>query len=298
MWWNNIWRRNKSKITTPSPGNTTAPELINVVVKTDVGNIRSNNEDAAIYLRVANKETSQSRGSLMMVADGMGGHQAGEVASRIATEVVCQEYFNSKKNWSVTEALRHAYGVANNRILKLAASNTIYRGMGTTCTAIVISGDDLYFAHVGDSRAYLFKDEKLHRVTEDHTYVQELLRNNEIKPEEVSTHPKRNILTNAMGTKANLTVDVGKYALKLEVGNKILICSDGLSEYFSDDELLAKLSATSINIIADQLITEAKQRGGHDNITVILAEPRSAIGTPSPETRDIYIPITQEYNLP
>jgi protein phosphatase len=234
----------------------------------------------------------------MMVADGMGGHRAGEVASRIATEVVCDEYFQGKKSNSVTESLNHAYRVANSKILKLASTNNAYRGMGTTCTTIVISGNDLYYAHVGDSRAYLVKNGQIHRITEDHTYVQELIRNKEIKPEEAVSHPKRNILTNAMGTKINIQVDTGMYTRKFENGDRVLICSDGLSEYFTDDELILQLSDDSLEAIADRLITTAKQRGGHDNITVVLAEHRVVQQTASPETRDIYLPITREYDIP
>jgi protein phosphatase len=298
MWWNNLW--NTKKTVNPDAPLRQQPDPIqmNVVVKSDVGNIRTNNEDAAIYLRVADQHVLETKGCLMMVADGMGGHNAGEVASRIATEVVCQEYFKRKKSESIHEALNHSYRNANTRILKLASSNDAYRGMGTTCTSIVILGNDIYYAHVGDSRAYLLKDGQLHRITEDHTYVQELINNKEIEPGEAAAHPKRNILTNAMGTKEDMKVDTGKHKHEFESGDKILICSDGLSEYFTDEELVIYLSGTSPEMIADDLIATAKQRGGHDNITVIVAERRIVQQVPSPETRDIYIPITQEYIIP
>ncbi|RYY29828.1 MAG: Stp1/IreP family PP2C-type Ser/Thr phosphatase [Chitinophagaceae bacterium] len=297
MWWKNIWNTNKPTGEAEEKLPATEPELINVAVKSDVGNLRTNNEDAAIYMRVADKQIADLRGCLLMVADGMGGHQAGEVASRIATEAISQHYFSRKKTESITEALSHAYRAANSKIYKLASLNQSQRGMGTTCTSLVIAGNQLYYAHVGDSRAYLLKENQLKRITEDHTYVQELLKNKEIDPADAATHPKRNILTNAMGTKPELRVDAGKLEHTFEPGDKILICSDGLSEYFIDSELAQYLSKGSPETIADQLIATAKQRGGHDNITVIVAEHRPTQQLSSPETRDIYIPITREYDI-
>ncbi len=298
MWWKNIWNTNKPAIEPACEPAATEPDHISVAVRSDVGNVRTNNEDAAIYMRVANKQIADLRGCLLMVADGMGGHQAGEVASRIATEKVSQQYFSRKKTDSITEALSHAYRAANAEIYKLSSLNPTQRGMGTTCTSVVIAGNQLYFAHVGDSRAYLFKRNQLQRITEDHTYVQELLKSKEITPAEAPAHPKRNILTNAMGTKPDLLVDTGKHEHAFEAGDKILICSDGLSEYFPDQELAQYLAEGSPETIADRLIATAKQRGGHDNITVIVAEHRQAQRSPSPETRDIYLPITREYDMP
>jgi PPM family protein phosphatase len=297
MWWKNFWNADKSSARVAGTQPVTEHEQINVIVKSDIGNIRTNNEDAAIYMRVADRKISDVKGCLLIVADGMGGHQAGEVASRIATEVVSQQYFSCKKTDNITGALAHAFRIANSRILKLASENPAYSGMGTTCTSIVIVGDQLYYAHVGDSRAYLLKNNQLKRITEDHTYVQALLRNKEIDPGDAATHPKRNILTNAMGTKPQLAVDTGRHEHRFEQGDRILICSDGLSEYFTDDELAQHLAGNSPDVVADQLIATAKERGGHDNITVIVAEHRQSQQPPSPETRDIYIPITREYDI-
>src|SRR5206468_9617851 len=139
---------------------------------------------------------------------GLGGHNAGEVASRMAADIISQEYF--RLNDTVEKSLVKAFKLANRNILAKAASDVGLSGMGTTCTALVIIDSIIYYAHVGDSRAYLLKNDVIYRLTEDHTYVQELFIKGEISVAEASTHPLRNFLTNALGASKSLRVDAGK----------------------------------------------------------------------------------------
>ena len=192
-----------------------------------------------------------------------------------------------------------AFQIANRQIFAEARQHDTFRGMGTTCTAIVIHDQQLYFAHVGDSRAYLFKAGQLIQLTEDHTYVQELLRTGEITAEAAANHPDRNVLTQAMGTKADIRVDLGRCVLPFDVNDRLLLCSDGLYEYCRDADFVQVLGQKSLPDAADELISMAKSRGGHDNITVVLAERTAAATEATPrETREIELPFTRDLQLP
>jgi PPM family protein phosphatase len=271
---------------------------IKAIVVTDVGNIRTNNEDMGLFVRIADERIKKNKGHLLLVADGMGGHNAGEIASRMAAETISREYFRHKG--SVESSLLQAFNLANRKIYEASKLKTQYRGMGTTCTAVVIKDDQIYYAHVGDSRAYLYTPEGIRCITTDHTLVQEMIKKGEIAPEEADSHPKRNILTNAMGTKPELSIDVGLHDGFFENQNKILICSDGLYEYLNNQELFEKMSNENLRTLAGELINEAKNRGGHDNITAVLIERRNTDKSlTSYETRDIeMIPQTKEIQQP
>ncbi|HRX93585.1 MAG TPA: Stp1/IreP family PP2C-type Ser/Thr phosphatase [Chitinophagaceae bacterium] len=269
---------------------------IRVVIQSDLGNIRLNNEDLGMFFRVADEKIIREKGYLLIVADGMGGHQAGEVASKMATETISQEYFK-KGNTANTEAiLKKAFEIANKNIFKKASTEKSYYGMGTTCTAIAVIDKKVFFAHVGDSRAYFIRKNNIRQITTDHTYVQELVKSGEITPKEAETHPKRNILTNAMGTKPDLRIDTGKFEFPFEKGDKLLLCSDGLYDYIGDEEMAKVLGEHSLQDAADYMISETKKRGGHDNITVVLAE-KIEVETTAKETRDIDLPLTKEHDL-
>jgi PPM family protein phosphatase len=274
---------------------------IKVVVKTDLGNVRTNNEDAGAFFKVAGENSLRANDYLLLVADGMGGHNAGEVASKMAAEIISQEYFKAASEQHIEKILAKAFTTTNKKIFEMAAVNKNCRGMGTTCTAVVIAEDKIYYAHAGDSRAYLYKNETITRLTEDHTYVQQLVNNGDISLAEAEMHPQRNILTNAMGTKPNLRVDTGKSQFTFEENDRLLLCSDGLYDYFSDEELKESLRYPSLQDAADYLIAEAKQRGGKDNITVVLAE-KTAVTVEQTElklTRDVDLPkLTRDADLP
>lgn len=247
------------------------PVNINVVIKTDLGNVRNNNEDAASFFRMADGQLLREKGYLLLVADGMGGHQAGEVASKMAVDIISEVYFKKSTEKTTEKMLLQAFQSANTKIFEQASSNELQKGMGTTSTALVLLSNMIYFAHAGDSRAYLYKDGKIIRLTEDHTYVQQLVNNGDITAAQAETHPQRNVLTNAMGTKLTLRVDTGKSNFTFEKNDRLMLCTDGLYDYLSDEEIGEVMENSSLQLVADHFIHEAKRRGGKDNITVILA---------------------------
>lgn len=273
---------------------------VKAVVLSDLGNVRTNNEDIGMFYRIADDDITREKGYLMMVADGMGGHNAGEVASRLAVETISQEYFKQDgNNGNIEKNLSLAFAAANKKIFELAAANKAYQGMGTTCTALVIKGDAVYFAHAGDSRGYIIKNDAILRITEDHTYVQELVNKGEISSKDADTHSKRNILTNAMGTKPGIRIDTGKCEWAFELNDKLLLCSDGLYDYITEQEMKDIVQYHSLHDAADTMIRETKKRGAHDNITVVLAEKiADPASVPVKETRDFDLPQTKEYDLP
>lgn len=272
---------------------------IKAVVLSDLGNIRTNNEDMGLFFKVADEKAIRQKGYMLIVADGMGGHQAGEVASKMATDIVCREYFN-QKNGSIEKGLEKALSTANKTIYEKSSSQAAFKGMGTTCTVLVVIGSDVYYAHVGDSRAYIQKGGAIMQITEDHTYVQQLVNNGDITAAEAAVHPKRNILTNAMGTKPDLRIDTGKSKYSFEKNDKLLLCSDGLYDYLNDEDLNIILKENSLKNAASIMVAQAKTRGGHDNITVVLAEINNAEAeTELKLTRDADLPkMTRDADLP
>ncbi|GAB2574684.1 Stp1/IreP family PP2C-type Ser/Thr phosphatase [Spirosoma areae] len=270
---------------------------VNAVVVSDLGNVRQNNEDTGLFVRLADEGIRRLKGYLLLVADGMGGHLAGEVASQMAAEIVSREYFQHAE--TIEKSLLRAFQMANRQIFDEARQHDTFRGMGTTCTAIVVHDQQLYFAHVGDSRAYLFKAGQLIQLTDDHTYIQELLRTGQITAEAAASHPERNVLTQAMGTKADVRVDLGRCILPFDTGDRLLLCSDGLYEYCLEVDFVRVLQQPNLHDAADELVRLAKNRGGHDNITVVLAERIIADqGTTVKETREIDLPFTRDLELP
>jgi len=240
------------------------------VAATDVGSVRDNNEDNLIFIRPYDKEKRREKGCLALVADGMGGHSDGEVASHMATELIPRTYFDSRLE--VLEALKQAFEKSNKAIYQKASKSNSSKGMGTTCTAAVLLQDRIYLGHVGDSRAYLLKGDKLVQLSSDHTYVQHLLDKGMISEEEALSHPQRNIITSAMGTNAKLNADYSLQDVRFETGDKLLLCSDGLYEYLPPEELKQIISQHTLNDSAQALIQLAKKRGGHDNISVLIVE--------------------------
>jgi PPM family protein phosphatase len=279
------------------------PEItLEVAILSDLGMIRTNNEDTGLFFRTADEAIRRRKGYLLVVADGMGGHQAGEVASALAAQTVSDEYFHTPDS-TITSSLEKSFRVANERIYLKSTSDAAFHGMGTTCTAMVIAGEEIFYAHAGDSRAYHISNGAIRQVTQDHTYVQELVNAGEISQAEAAVHPKRNILTNAMGTKPVLRVDAGRHPDRLGDGDVVLLCSDGLYDYLSDEELLSMLDNRTLAQAAKEMVDTAKQRGGHDNITVVMAQRTdSAVSMHARETRDIGVhtdvPQTQETQLP
>ncbi|WP_084650762.1 Stp1/IreP family PP2C-type Ser/Thr phosphatase [Runella zeae] len=264
-----FWKKWLSDKSTDAPVSDSHSDLRAVVVS-DVGCVRTNNEDAARFIRPADLGIRANKGFLAIVADGMGGHAAGEIASQLAVETIAKTYYSREE--SVEESLFLAFTKANRSIWQAASRNSQQRGMGTTCTALVVCDQSLYMAHVGDSRLYIFKNGQILQLSTDHTYVQMLVSQGVITPLEAEKHPERNVLTRAMGTHNKVEIDVETLTYKLENDDRVLLCTDGLYDYLSNDEIAQLMLIPALNESAQQLVESAKQRGGHDNITVLLLE--------------------------
>ena len=228
------------------------------VSRTHQGKIRLNNQDALLIRQEAT--------SLYAVADGMGGHRGGNVASAMAVSALMELDLNDQPN---DGAFVRAFNRANLLIWERQLSDLSLSGMGTTLSALWEGEEGLLIAHVGDSRVYQFHEGSLRQITQDHSLVGELLRSGAITPEMASNYPYRNIVTRAVGTDSTLQTDLFR-AQKLP-GSRFLICSDGLTEYANSDVLIQCLGLP-LNEAADRLLTLALEGGGRDNITLIVLE--------------------------
>lgn len=240
---------------------------VEVAGLTDVGCQRENNEDSYLYWEPAGDEEFRRKGRLAVVADGMGGHEGGQEASRMAVETVREVYDQSFHDDPQT-ALVESFQTAHARILEYAVLHPEFQGMGTTCTALVLRGRKLYFAHVGDSRLYLVRDGHLSRLTRDHSYVGRLVESGIVRPEDAETHPQRHILTAALGAGDEVAVDGGEQGMTLEEGDSLLLCTDGLWGVVSEEELEAAVRGSTPADCCAALVKLARQRGGPDNITL------------------------------
>ena len=223
--------------------------------KTDTGRQRRDNEDSAF-----------ARAPVFVIADGMGGAQAGEVASRIAVEAFQEEL---PQQGTPEERLADVAQVANRRIHEISRTQHERAGMGTTLTAVYVDDSSLAVAHVGDSRAYLFRDGELSLLTQDHTLVGELVKRGKLTEEQAAEHPQRSIITRALGIDAEVEVDTWTYSAR--PGDVVLLCSDGLTSMISEEQIADILAEESdLDLAAARLIDGANEAGGRDNITVIL----------------------------
>lgn len=252
-----------------------APKLqVTAGMVTDTGCCREINEDFATVVVPRDSAVMARKGVLAVIADGMGGHEAGEVASRLAIETVERTYYECRDD--VGESLNGAFLRANNEVFGLARRRRKFSGMGTTCTALVVSSNRAYVAHVGDSRLYLIRAGSIYQMTEDHTAVMELVRQGLLNITEARSHEDRSVLIRALGTRNQL--DVSRWAEPLEVhcGDRFVLCSDGLYELVHDDEILALCSFQEPQPACASLVSLARERGGYDNITVVVVSALSA----------------------
>ncbi len=234
---------------------------------TDTGRQRRANEDALL-----------ARAPLFVVADGMGGAQAGEVASRIAVESFHPGLDDQSQPELALAALAQA---ANARIHELSHTNAEQAGMGTTLTAVYVGQDEVAIAHVGDSRAYCLRDGELLRLTDDHSLVDELLRQGRLTPEEAIEHPQRSVITRALGPE--MTVEVDTRSFRARAGDVYLLCSDGLTTMLSEEQIVAVLRAHArLRDAGEALIAAANDAGGRDNITVLLMRLEDVRTAPDP----------------
>ncbi len=227
------------------------------VARTDTGHQRATNEDSHL-----------ERAPVFAIADGMGGAQAGEVASQLAIERFAHE-FARQDGEDATVRLVRAAREANAEIHELSQADARRAGMGTTLTAAYVGGDQVFVVHVGDSRAYRLRDGELVRITEDHSLVEELLRQGRLTAEEAEEHPQRSIITRALGPEPE--VDVDTFAVDAQDGDVYLLCSDGLSSMLSEQAIAEILRANPVlSAAADALVAAALAAGGRDNVTVVL----------------------------
>jgi protein phosphatase len=247
-----------------------------------VGAVRDRNEDAAYVDR---------EGRFVLLADGMGGHGAGDVAAQMAVDVVRDHLAGAdrrlaalahvparRRHSAIQGLLDEAVWRANDAVVARSLVEPDKHGMGTTLEIVLVLGHEVFIAHVGDSRVYLLRDGAVSLLTADHTIAEAMRRAGSLSDEEAQVSPLRSSLSNAIGVTGDVTIDHAE--LTLEAGDRLLVCSDGLYEYFADGELASHLAGDDPDAVLDALIGEAYNRGGHDNITGVLidAEPAPADG--------------------
>jgi serine/threonine protein phosphatase PrpC len=233
-----------------------------IISRTHIGNVRDTNEDF-ILVRCEKKPC------YMLVADGMGGAAAGEIASKIAAFSVQQYFEELNSERLIPSDLIEAVKYANKQIVTETHYNERLKGMGTTMTLAAVEDNHIIIAQVGDSCAYLLSNEKLHKITKDHTYVQKLIDNGIIEKSQAADNPLKNIITRVVGMN-DLIVDT--YEIEWSKSDFLLLCSDGLTTYMSEEELLQVLvSESSLSEKADEMVSCALNKGGRDNISVIIA---------------------------
>jgi PPM family protein phosphatase len=247
---------------TPKPG-------IEAASLTDVGLQRANNEDSHLYWEPDSDEDFRRKGRLAVVADGMGGYEGGQEASRLAVETVRSVYDNAF-NGDPQATLAAAFEAAHQNIQRFAQEHPQFYGMGTTCTALSIVGRQLHFAHVGDSRLYLIRGETISRLTRDHSYVGRLVESGIVRSEDAESHPQRHILTAALGSGRDVTPHMPDLPVPLEEGDILLLCTDGLWGLVGDPDLASVVQSNPPSEACQKLVAMALERGGPDNITALV----------------------------
>lgn len=247
---------------TPKPG-------IEAASLTDVGLQRANNEDSYTYWEPETDEDFRRKGRLAIVADGMGGYEGGQEASRLAVETVRYVYdndFGDDPQSTLIIALQSAHEI----IQRYAFEHPQFSGMGTTCTALAIVDHNLFFAHIGDSRLYLIRGENTRRLTRDHSYVGRLVENGIVRSEDAESHPQRHILTAALGSGNEIVPDAPEQSIPLQNGDLLILCTDGLWSVIGENELARIAHSSAPAEACRKLVRAALQRGGPDNITVCV----------------------------
>jgi serine/threonine protein phosphatase PrpC len=249
---------------------------------TDPGRTRRHNEDAYVI-----------EPPLFAIADGMGGAQAGEVASRLATAALKEAGADGGGEQRISDLIQEA----NRRVYDRSSSDPNTSGMGTTITVALVEDDSVAFGHVGDSRAYLIRDAQMEQLTEDHSLVNELLKTGRLSREEAETHPQRSVITRALGTDPD--VDVDTFSVRAEEGDIFLLCSDGLTDMVSEESILdvVERNRNDIDGALRALVKAANRGGGQDNITVVAFEIADGVPASDGDTREQALPADDEDTL-
>ncbi|MCI9145407.1 MAG: Stp1/IreP family PP2C-type Ser/Thr phosphatase [Eubacterium sp.] len=237
-----------------------------IVAKTDKGNVRDSNQDAYAVGEFSDEVVWS------VVCDGMGGAAGGNIASALAVKVISDKinasYRNQMRDSSIKNMLDSALTAANIEVFDFAEAQPDLRGMGTTVVCAIVRDNQAYIVHAGDSRAYVINNGNIRQITTDHSMVQDLLLRGKITPEEAEHHPNKNIITRAVGV--NKAIEIDFEQIDLEDDDTLLICTDGLSNYVSNDEMLELMSDGKHYAFADRLVKKANENGGGDNITVVV----------------------------
>ncbi|MDO4608523.1 MAG: Stp1/IreP family PP2C-type Ser/Thr phosphatase [Clostridia bacterium] len=236
-----------------------------IFTKTDIGKMRSINQDAFFAKVLSNGS------AFAVVCDGMGGASAGDIASKTAVDIISQYFLNSySPNMSsddIAKLLNNAILSANLEIYNLSLQNEQLQGMGTTVVAVVASENETVICNIGDSRAYLLGDD-IKQITRDHSVVQSLVESGKLSPEQARTHPEKNIITRALGVEDDVLID--NYCVDIDKNDIILLCTDGLSNLVDSNSLLNIVKSNDLDNITNKLIEQANSNGGKDNITVAV----------------------------
>lgn len=235
------------------------------IARTDIGSKRSMNQD---FMYCSEGSVGSFR-NLLIVADGMGGHRAGDYASKLCVERMVQSIQQSEYKTPVS-MLEEAVHAANEAVYKEAKEKEEYEGMGTTVVACTVQENTMYVANIGDSRLYLIRDE-IQQITDDHSLVEEMVKQGNITESEARIHPQKNIITRALGIDENVQADY--FEIEVQKEDIVLLCSDGLSNMIEDEDMeYIVRHSDSLEEAVDTLVNTANENGGNDNITVVLAE--------------------------
>lgn len=268
------------------------PNIPVASITTDTGCIRDANEDSGRHVKPDDTAIKNKRGTLTVVADGMGGHASGEVASQMAIELISYFYYADEIN-TPAEALRNAIQQANWEIYETAVSDEKYYGMGTTLVALILLDEVGFSAHVGDSRLYRLRNKKMELMTMDHSQVMEMVKEGIISMEEARHHDDKNVILRAVGTQQTVNVEISE-AFKVFPNDEFLLCSDGLSDMV-EDEIIEQVwqQAKNVHEASENLVEKAKEFGGHDNVTAAIVKMPSENEFIVPRK----IPVTRELGV-
>jgi protein phosphatase len=236
--------------------------------------VRSVNEDYFAYIEPEDEQEFERRGRLFMIADGMGGHKGGQVASGLAVDAVRNRFLQAESE-DACSVLIESFQEAHRVIVEASHDSSDLDGMGTTCCAAIVKNGKLVFGSIGDSRLYLIRDGNVQPLTEDHTLVNALMKQGVLSAEEARTHEQRNVLTAALGSESSpIAGDFASDPISLRPGDTLLMCSDGLHGQVTDQEMGSMVESQPLTDACRDLVDLAKQRGGPDNITVQLLRVR------------------------
>jgi PPM family protein phosphatase len=238
--------------------------------QSDRGKVREENQDAYGLTPPAPENLKSPKGVLFVVADGMGGHRGGRVASKLAVTTVTSSYVSAPAA-AIPELLRHSLAEANARIYAEATRDPMLQGMGTTCTVLVFQESSCWIGHIGDSKIFLVTSPEIRQVTTDHSLVGDLCRRGVITREQARVHPERNLLTRALGTQADVAPEISG-PLPLSPGMWFIMCTDGLTNHLEEEEIRRMVVDRVPQVAADELVALANARGGTDNVTVVVVQ--------------------------